>query len=91
MKFEWDQRKAALNDRKHRVTFDEAMTVFGDSLSITIPDPDHSDGEARFLIIGRSSRDRVLVVSHVERGQNIRIISARAAGARERRQYASEG
>jgi Uncharacterized protein conserved in bacteria len=84
VKFEWDPRKAATNLRKHGVSFDEAMTVFADWESITIPDPDHSEGEDRFLIVGSSSRGRVLVVSHAERGENIRIISARHADARER-------
>jgi uncharacterized DUF497 family protein len=85
--FEWDPRKAAANERKHRVSFDEAMTVFADWESITIPDPDHSEGEERFLIVGSSSRGRVLVVSHAERGENVRIISARRADAHERRKH----
>ena len=87
MNFEWDPRKAAQNERKHRVTFDEAMTVFADWDSITIPDPDHSEGEDRFLVVGLSARGRLLVVSHAERGENTRIISARRADARERRKY----
>ena len=87
MKFEWDPSKAAANARKHRVTFDEAMTVFADWESITIPDPDHSETEERFLIIGLSSRGRILVVSHVERGENVRVISARRADSRERKTY----
>jgi uncharacterized DUF497 family protein len=87
VKFEWDERKAASNLRRHRVSFDEAMTIFGDWHSITIPDPSHSEGEHRFLILGTSSRGRVLVVSHAERGENVRIISARCANARERREY----
>ena len=73
------------NLRKHGVSFDEAMTVFADEESITIPDPDHSEGEERFLVVASSSRGRILVVSHAERGENIRIISARRADARERR------
>jgi len=85
--FEWDPRKAASNERKHSVSFDEAMTVFADWDSITIPDPDHSEGEERFLVIGLSVRGRLLVVSHVERGDNVRIISARRADSRERRKY----
>jgi len=85
--FEWDPRKADANLRKHAVTFDEAMTVFEDEESITIPDPDHSVGEERYLVVGASSRRRVLVVSHAERGDNVRIISARYADARERRKY----
>lgn len=87
MKFEWDAQKAAANVRKHGVSFDEAMTVFADDESITIPDPDHSEGEERFLVVGSSSRGRILVVSHAERGENIRIISARRADARERRKH----
>ena len=87
MKFEWDPRKAAANLRKHGVSFDEAMTVFSDWASITIPDPDHSEGEERFVIVGFSSRQRVLVVSHSERGDNVRIISARGADARERQKH----
>jgi uncharacterized DUF497 family protein len=87
--FEWDPRKAAANERKHRVTFDEAMTVFADWDSITIPDPDHSEGEERFLVIGLSARGRLLVVSHADRGDNTRIISARRADAHERRKYGS--
>lgn len=87
MKFEWDPRKAAGNPRKHGVSFDQAMTVFADWKSITLPDPDHSGGEERFLIVGTSSRGRVLVVSHAERGENIRIISARRADAGERRKH----
>ena len=87
MKFEWDAQKAMANLRKHGVSFDEAMTVFADDQSITIPDPDHSEGEERFLVVGSSSRGRILVVSHAERGENIRIISARRADARERRKH----
>ena len=75
------------NLRKHGVSFDEAMTAFADGESMTISDPDHSEGEERYLVVGSSSRRRVLVVSHAERGQNIRIISARRADARERRKH----
>jgi len=85
--FEWDPRKAAQNERKHRVSFDEAMTVFADWDSITIPDPDHSEGEERFLVIGLSVRGQLLVVSHTDRGENTRIISARRADTHERRKY----
>jgi uncharacterized DUF497 family protein len=85
--FEWDPRKAAANERKHRVSFDEAMTVFADRESITVPDPDHSEGEERFVIVGSSSRGRLLVVSHAERDENVRIISARRADAHERRKH----
>jgi uncharacterized protein len=87
LNFEWDPRKAAANERKHRVSFDEAMTVFADWESITIADPDHSEDEERFLVVGLSLRGRMLVVSHAERGQNTRIISARRADSHERRKY----
>jgi uncharacterized protein len=84
---EWDDRKAELNRKKHGVTFEEASTVFADSLSLTIPDPLHSEGEDRFVIVGRSEKQRVLVVVHTERGETIRLISARQATAHERRSY----
>jgi hypothetical protein len=67
--------------------FDEAATAFGDPLSRTVPDPDHSQGEARFVLIGLSSRGRILVVAHAERNDRIRIISARLASKREKQQY----
>jgi uncharacterized DUF497 family protein len=85
--FTWDRRKAAGNLRKHGVSFREAITVFGDPLSITIPDPDHSGLESRFLIIGGSVWQRVLVIAHAERDDEIRIISARLASRRERQRY----
>ena len=85
--FEWDGRKAASNRRKHGVGFDEASTAFGDPLSITIPDPGHSEDEDRFVLIGESFRGRLLVVVHVERGDNLRLISARLAKPSERRTY----
>jgi uncharacterized protein len=66
LRFTWDTAKAAANLRKHRVSFIEAATTFADPLSITIPDPDHSIGEERFVLLGRSDRDRVLVVAHIE-------------------------
>lgn len=88
--FEWDDRKAEANRRKHGVGFDEAATAFGDPLSITIPDPDHSQAEDRFVLIGESFRGRVLVVVHTERGDNLRLISARLATAGERRTYEQE-
>ena len=87
MDFEWDPAKAATNVRKHRVTFDEAMTVFADSRAITGFDPDHSQEEGRFLTIGTSDRGRVLFVSHTDRGDAIRIISARNANKQERKEY----
>jgi hypothetical protein len=87
MEFEWDDDKAAVNERKHGVAFAEAMTVFADPLALTGYDPDHSDGEDRYLTMGRSADDRLLVVSHTDRGENIRIISARLASRAERRDY----
>ena len=85
--FTWDVRKNAANVKKHGVDFREAATVFYDPLSITFPDEDHSDDEERFLTIGASARGSVLVISHTEEGDTIRIISARAATPRERRFY----
>jgi uncharacterized DUF497 family protein len=85
--FEWDPGKARQNRRKHRISFQEAATVFGDSLAVTYPDPDHSLSEQRFITVGMSSAGQVLIVAHVDRGENIRIISARKATQRERKQY----
>lgn len=87
LKFEWDERKAALNRKKHGVSFEEASTVFTDTLSLTIPDPLHSEGEERFVIIGVSEEQRLLVVVHMERGNSIRLISARQATEHERKTY----
>lgn len=86
--FEWDPRKDAVNRTKHGVAFDEGSTVFGDPLAWFQPDHTHSEDEARFLLLGRSSRDRLLAVLFTDRGEElIRIISARSATARERRRY----
>jgi uncharacterized DUF497 family protein len=85
--FEWDEVKGEANRKKHRVSFDEAATVFADPLSITIPDPDHSADEQRFVDIGTSNRGRLLVVIYTERGATIRIISCRSATRSERRLY----
>ena len=88
MEFEWDAQKASSNERKHSVTFLEAASVFADPLELTINDPDHSQGEFRFLSLGRSSRGNLLVVSYTERqGKRIRIISARPATTQERKYY----
>ena len=87
MRFEWDRAKAEANRRKHRVSFDEATSVFFDPLSMTIADPDHSAGEGRFITMGNSSKGRLLVVAHVERGAVLRIISARPASASERKRH----
>ncbi len=86
--FEWDSRKAKSNHAKHRVAFEEASTVFGDVLSLTIADPSHSrPGEERFVTIGNSYVGRVLVVVHCDVEDSIRIISARRATRRERKDY----
>jgi uncharacterized protein len=85
--FEWDPRKELSNRDKHRISFAEASTVFGDPLSITIPDPDHGAEEERFVTIGISSRRRLLVVVHTIRGERTRLISARAATKHESRKY----
>jgi uncharacterized DUF497 family protein len=85
--FEWDRRKAEANLRKHEISFEEAQTIFTDPLAITLPDPDHSEDEERFVEIGMSDSQRVLVVGYTERGQRIRLINARKASARERKQY----
>lgn len=87
MQFVYDKRKAASNRRKHAVDFDEATTVFGDDLSMTIPDPDHSTGELRFVTIGLSAARRLLVVCHAEEEDVIRIISAREATSHENKRY----
>lgn len=87
MKFVWDSRKAESNRRKHGVTFDEATTVFGDPLTGTIPDPDHSQGESRFVTIGVSSQGRLLVICHADQDDTIRIFSARKTTAHERKDY----
>jgi len=79
MDFEWNPHKAEINLKKHDVSFEEASTVFGDTLSTTFPAPNHSIQEDRYLIIGFSSKNRILVISHTYRGRNIRIISARQA------------
>ena len=91
LSFEWDQGKAAANLRKHGVSFQEASTAFADPISITIEDPDHSTAEQRYLLIGASVGGQLLVVSHTERGDTIRIISARAAARAERKIYEEEG
>ena len=89
MKFRWDPRKDRENRRKHGVSFEEAATVFADPLAGTIPDPDHSRREHRFVTIGFSSNHRLIVVSHTEEHENFRIISAREANSHERKTYES--
>ena len=87
LEFEWDPVKAKLNLKEHGVSFDEATTIFRDTLSITIADPDHSDYEDRFIDIGMSHRRQLLVVAYAERKDKIRIISARRATRAERKNY----
>lgn len=87
MEFEWDDEKAESNLHKHGVSFPEAQTVFADSLALTGYDPDHSDGEDRYITMGTSIEGRLLVVSHTDRGDRVRIISAREASRKERRDY----
>ena len=87
MAFEWDEAKARENLKKHKVGFDEGKTIFNDPFLLTFPDIDTSDAEERYVNIGLSTRDRVLVLIHTERQGRIRIISCRKASARERRHY----
>ena len=90
MHFEWDPEKARANLAKHDVSFEEAMRAFLDPLSVTILDPDHTEGEDRFVLIGQSPTGRLLVVVHADRGDAVRLISARRATRRERRTYEQE-
>ena len=87
MEFEWDPKKAVANKKKHGVSFHEATTAFGDPLAVTFADPDHSVKEARYITFGISRENRLLVVSHTERPDRTRIISARLVTRRERRIY----
>jgi uncharacterized DUF497 family protein len=87
MEFEWDSAKADANLKKHGVSFAEAATAFADPLAAIFPDPDHSDDEVREILVGISERDRLLIVSFTERGENLRVISARVASASERRNH----
>jgi hypothetical protein len=88
--FEWDPLKALRNARKHRVSFHEAATVFGDPLALTYQDPDHSAQEQRFITVGLSNAGRLLIVAHADRRESIRIISARKTTQGERKQYEQE-
>jgi uncharacterized DUF497 family protein len=90
MNFEWDPNKAKINLQKHGVSFLEAGTVFGDDFAITVPDPDHSDDEERYITVGWSNRHKLLIVSHMDRGDQIRIISARELTQGERKAYEEE-
>ena len=87
MIYEWDPKKAKANQHKHGVSFDEAASVFLDPLAVTFPDPDHSGEEFREITIGHSAIQRVVFLSHTRRGDRTRLISARKATRRERKQY----
>jgi len=87
MEFDWDPDKAVRNLAKHGISFHEAATIFGDPLALTFSDPDHSDEEDRFLTFGLSSAGRMLVVSHTDREDRTRIISARRATRKEKKLY----
>jgi uncharacterized protein len=89
--FEWDAKKAESNARKHGVTFDEASTAFGDPLALLMPDPDHSFHEERYLVLGMSNLQELLIVSFAERPPCTRLISARRATPAERRRYEEKG
>ena len=88
--FEWDPKKATSNLKDHGVSFDEATSVFGDILAMNMPDPDHSEDEERFLVLGMSGASRLVVVSYAERPPRTRIISARPATGHERRKYEND-
>jgi uncharacterized protein len=90
LQFEWDPDKAESNLKRHGVSFEEAATAFGDPLSLTVADPDHSDDEERAVFLGLTFRGRLVVVSHTDRGESVRLISARLATPRERRSYEQE-
>ena len=87
IEFQWDPAKAIANLRKHGVAFEEAVTAFADLLSFTIADPLHSEGESRFVLLGRSQTGRMLAVVHTDRGDTIRLISSRIATRTERKTY----
>ena len=87
LKFEWDPRKAAVNRAKHKVSFEEAVAAFGDPLGRITDDPRHSESEERYVLLGQSAGPRLLAVMLTERGPAIRLISARNATRRERREY----
>jgi uncharacterized DUF497 family protein len=87
MEFEWDKQKAKSNLSKHGISFEEAQTVFDDPLYVDFYDPDHSEDEHRYIIIGESSKSHILLVSYTERGDKIRIISARQVTQQERKAY----
>lgn len=87
LEFEWHEKKADANRRKHGISFEEATGAFDDPSSLTIPDPAHSREEDRFVLIGRTATGEIVVVVHALRGENVRLVSARRATARERSNY----
>ena len=87
MEFEWDPDKAELNLSKHGVSFYEATTIFGDPMSLTIYDPDHSEDEDRYITMGESADRNILIVSHTDRDDRIRVIIARQATRREKKAF----
>ena len=87
MDFEWDETKAEANERKHGVPFAEAVSIFDDPLTLTGYDPAHSDDEDRYISMGMSDSNRLLIVSHTDRGDKVRIISAREASRKEQKDY----
>ena len=87
MKFEWDPNKAASNVRRHGIAFEDAASVFGDPLARTIPDPEHSTEETRFVTMGMTAGGRLVVVVHTDREGRTRLISARPATRREKKSY----
>lgn len=90
MEFEWNSNKATSNFAKHDISFHEASTVFGDPLAFTFPDPDHSYDETRYITIGESIQGRLLIISHTDLEQRIRIISARKLTRQERKIYEND-
>ncbi len=89
--FEWDKDKNIINKKKHKVSFEEASSCFGDCESLTIYDPLHSESEERFILIGVSNKGRILLIAHTKRKNKIRIISARKVTKKERRFYENNG
>ena len=87
MQFEWDENKGRQNLSKHGVSFEEATTIFDDPLYVDFYDPDHSENEERYLIVGQSNRGRILILSYTERGNKIRLISVREVTPQERKTY----
>ena len=87
MEFEWNKTKAKTNLEKHNISFDEATTVFGDPLAVTYLDPDHCEGEIRYLTFGHTSHGKLIVVAHAVRGVKIRIVSARDMTRKEKKDY----